>query len=516
MNEGIQLITCWPPPDSDEGDEDVDRRLDCKLESERKRSLITEGEVVLDSKHVKRIKNDEEEKQKTTNITATVAQWWKRNQALRKKYENSLPQSSNPNTILNSIFRLPETQEFMKLKLDELHSSGKCEDSLSLALIGSFYEKLGDLYKARDYLTKAIEIQCDAQSNLIKEWKWLLHKIRKKIEIAGLQKSATDELNKRSPVTELKLPTSLPVERRSVEDLSVNEFIAEYSMKSKPVIITGLASKMSDKPFNIERLQKLAGDCPVTLKKLVTDSAEWAQLEDAESMKLSAFIDYISNGNIDRYLFDWSLPIHCPDLVKDLKIPRYFSGDFLQRTSAGSLYKDSWPSLFVAPVGIRSELHVDAFGSNFWMALFQGKKRWVFFSKDDLPYLYPDYTHSMDPVFSVDLSEPDFDKYPLLRLTKPMECILQEGDVLFVPAGCPHRVENLEKSIAISANFVDKSNFDSVKKELAINALIDSRAAELLNQFENPKFSDESISNTSDNCTCTSWFDFKNPELNKS
>lgn len=53
-----------------------------------------------------------------------------------------------------------------------------------------------------------------------------------------------------------------------------------------------------------------------------------------------------------------------------------FLGDFLLRTEEGSLYKDSWPSLFVAPGGITSELHVDAFGSNFWMALFQGKKRY--------------------------------------------------------------------------------------------------------------------------------------------
>ena len=78
-----------------------------------------------------------------------------------------------------------------------------------------------------------------------------------------------------------------------------------------------------------------------------------------------------------RYLFDWSLPLNCPELVKELQIPKYFASDFLQRTPPGSLYCDSWPSLFIAPVGITSELHVDAFGSNFWMALFEGRKRSV-------------------------------------------------------------------------------------------------------------------------------------------
>lgn len=78
-----------------------------------------------------------------------------------------------------------------------------------------------------------------------------------------------------------------------------------------------------------------------------------------------------------RYLFDWSLPLNCPELTQELSIPEYFAGDFLQRTPTGTLYRDSWPSLFIAPTGISSGLHVDAFGSNFWMALFQGRKRSV-------------------------------------------------------------------------------------------------------------------------------------------
>lgn len=51
-------------------------------------------------------------------------------------------------------------------------------------------------------------------------------------------------------------------------------------------------------------------------------------------------------------------------------------GDLLKKTKDGSLYRNSWPSLFLSPPGITSELHIDAFGSNFWMALFQGKKRY--------------------------------------------------------------------------------------------------------------------------------------------
>jgi histone arginine demethylase JMJD6 len=35
------------------------------------------------------------------------------------------------------------------------------------------------------------------------------------------------------------------------------------------------------------------------------------------------------------------------------------------------MYRDSWPSLFVGPASARGAMHIDAFGSNFWMALFE-------------------------------------------------------------------------------------------------------------------------------------------------
>lgn len=110
---------------------------------------------------------------------------------------------------------------------------------------------------------------------------------------------------------------------------------------------------------------------------MVKESAEWAKLEYACSMKISDFMDSLGSLQEPLYLFDWSIPTHAPELAKELVIPKYFAGDFLQRTAPGSLYRDSWPSLFIAPQGLHSDLHVDSFGSNFWMALFQGRKRYI-------------------------------------------------------------------------------------------------------------------------------------------
>lgn len=52
------------------------------------------------------------------------------------------------------------------------------------------------------------------------------------------------------------------------------------------------------------------------------------------------------------YLFDWPLPIHAPELAQELTIPRYFANNSLQKTPKGTLYRESWPSLFIAPKGV--------------------------------------------------------------------------------------------------------------------------------------------------------------------
>eukprot|EP00965_Chrysotila_dentata_P058828 1951885-Pleurochrysis_carterae.AAC.1 len=51
---------------------------------------------------------------------------------------------------------------------------------------------------------------------------------------------------------------------------------------------------------------------------------------------------------------------HSPELLRELRIPKYFCNDFLQRCAPASLYRESWPSLFIGPRGSACGLHVGA------------------------------------------------------------------------------------------------------------------------------------------------------------
>jgi len=70
------------------------------------------------------------------------------------------------------------------------------------------------------------------------------------------------------------------------------------------------------------------------VKKPVAESVKFARLEDCGTMKVKDVVARIQgNQSCDQshdqmYLFDWSLPCHCPQLAEELIIPKYFAGNF--------------------------------------------------------------------------------------------------------------------------------------------------------------------------------------------
>ena len=86
------------------------------------------------------------------------------------------------------------------------------------------------------------------------------------------------------------------------------------------------------------------------------------------------------------------------------------------------------------------------------------------------------------------MAAPDFVAFPYLKLAQPYMCDLNAGDVLFVPAGCAHRVETLAPSIAVSGNFVDASNLESACVELHAAGLRDPGSAQLADVLKDPAF----------------------------
>ena len=111
------------------------------------------------------------------------------------------------------------------------------------------------------------------------------------------------------------------------------------------------------------------------------------------------------------------------------------------------------------------------------MYLISGEKKWTFYPPDAEGQLQPMFYDSMDPVFKA--SNVD---------NIPSYCVhLKPGQLLFVPGGSPHKVENVQDSVAVSGNFVNETNIEDAVEHFKINALTDPRTMDLLQELVNLK-----------------------------
>lgn len=66
--------------------------------------------------------------------------------------------------------------------------------------------------------------------------------------------------------------------------------------------------------------------------------------------------------------------------------------------------------------------------SHFWMALLEGKKRWLLYPKEDAPLLYPIWPEGChDPVFEADVEAPNAVRHPAALLARGYRCVLEAG-----------------------------------------------------------------------------------------
>ena len=88
-----------------------------------------------------------------------------------------------------------------------------------------------------------------------------------------------------------------------------------------------------------------------------------------------------------------------------------------------------------------------------------GRKKVTLIPATQVPHIYNDrwvFSEIGNP------EEVDLEKYPEWKNVTPIECILEEGDALFIPIGWWHCVESLDTSISLSfVNFNAKNDYSA-------------------------------------------------------
>ncbi|XP_057291218.1 bifunctional peptidase and (3S)-lysyl hydroxylase JMJD7-like [Hydractinia symbiolongicarpus] len=266
---------------------------------------------------------------------------------------------------------------------------------------------------------------------------------------------------------------------------TMKEFVTKYMYRSRPVIIENAINHWPAlKDWSNEFLRRKYGNQKVHVK--MTPNGEFEGCDEARkfenfdtfrvpkhvrdqlqfpdlvvvrpavgNIKFSEFLDLVENKNnslnISAYLEYSSIREYFPELEKDVKPFTFVDG----------ILKSSSLNIWLSNGNTLGKLHFDPF-ENF-LCQMRGNKKLTLFDPHQNHNLYEahiqegllGYEHntnkfsfqklldSTSMVMSpVDILNPNFERFPNFTRAEPMECYLNEGDVLYMPSFWWHEVQS--------------------------------------------------------------------------
>lgn len=243
------------------------------------------------------------------------------------------------------------------------------------------------------------------------------------------------------------------VERR--ENLSSASFFSDFVTKNRPVVVpNALQSCRALSCWSTDYLHKVAGNRTVKLKQGLNE-------EGVTGMKtvmsgLNEYLDCVTDFEArlqrhevsakDRppYLHDLPLLSVLPDAANDLAgfpadyFPRWYQADWLK-----------FAQFFFGPSHSLTPLHFDCLLTHNLFFQVTGRKRFILLEHNQLPLCYRYKWRWCE----VDAENPDFMRHPLYREAQVQECIVEPGDMLYMPPGMLHHVRSLECSMSFNVDW---------------------------------------------------------------
>ncbi|KAI3791355.1 hypothetical protein L2E82_05121 [Cichorium intybus] len=222
--------------------------------------------------------------------------------------------------------------------------------------------------------------------------------------------------------------------------LSLEGFMRDYFLPGSPVL---LSDSMSHWPArtkwnDLNYLKKVAGfrTVPVEVGKNYLCN-EWKQ----EMLTFSEFLERIQSNSCDvpTYLAQHPLFDQIQELRNDIVTPDYcFAGG----TEMKSI--NAW----FGPAGTVTPLHHDPHHNI--LAQVVGKKYVRLYPASFSEELYPHTESMLKNSSQVDLDNMDTNEFPKIQDLEFLDCILEEGEMLYIPPKWWHYVRSLTTSLSVS------------------------------------------------------------------
>ncbi|VAW14460.1 RIKEN cDNA 3110005O21 gene [hydrothermal vent metagenome] len=242
------------------------------------------------------------------------------------------------------------------------------------------------------------------------------------------------------------------VEVQRVKSISKKNFVRQYLKPQKPVVIENFGNNWPAlSKWNLDYMKKVAGDKIVPLYDNRPVHHNDGFNEPHAKMKMSEYIDLLKKEPTKFRIFLWNVLKEVPELQKDFTYP-----DF------GIRLLKNVPMLFFGGRGSHTFMHYDIDYANIFHFHFEGEKECILFSQSENKYLYK-VPHSIITHEGIDFSNPDYEKWPALKLVKGLKTNLKHGQVLYLPEGYWHHMKYLTPGFSMSLRALARNSMNFTK-----------------------------------------------------
>lgn len=225
------------------------------------------------------------------------------------------------------------------------------------------------------------------------------------------------------------------------------EFIEKFFSRKIPAIVTDATDDwgMSGR-WSPEYLTSLIGSKMVSVSLSATGRFDYdpsgkgtSEHYSEERMTFAEAARQVMEGAGGRqlYVMQQSIPRQFPELMKDIRVPRWVPN--VEHTSINLWFGRN----SVTP------LHYDA-TNNFFAQQF-GEKHFTIFAPGDSPNVYPlPIDSKMAHLSAVNVERPDLGAHPNYAMARPIRFTVKAGELLYLPAFWWHQVSSPGISTSVS------------------------------------------------------------------
>ena len=162
-------------------------------------------------------------------------------------------------------------------------------------------------------------------------------------------------------------------------------------------------------------------------------------------MKLAEYIEILKTQPTDLRIFFYEILKKMPELLNDFEYP-----------DIGLKFFKKLPALFFGGGKSKVFMHYDIDLPDSMHFHFDGHKSVTLFSPEQTKYLYrvPYSIHNLE---SIDMDNPDFEKFPALKYAQGIQCDMKHGDALYMPSGYWHYIKYLDGGFSMTLRALPRS-----------------------------------------------------------